>query len=349
MKPRLRLAVALSLALLCAVPVLAHEATDIVITGVWARATAGHMAMADDHSMHHRETTAEADSEMVYGPSAAYMTIENRGNHPIRLSSAATDAARTVEIHETQMDGGVMRMRQMENGLEIAAGETAELAPGGYHVMLIDLPRDLLPGEAFVLALTFDMLDDDGMVMGEPMVIEVGVPVLSEPPAVGDVVAIDVWARATAAKMDMEEDSMEHSHSHGAPDATPEPDVVYGPSAVYMTLENRGANADRLVAARTDAAGTVEIHETQMDGGMMRMRPLENGLEIPASGRVMLEPGGYHVMLLDLPRDLLPGEAIALTLVFESGLELVVGAPVREMSGMQMDHMEHDHSHSSGG
>jgi len=339
---KLRFAVALLLALLCAVPVLAHEASDIVITGVWARATAGQMAMADDHSMHHQETTAEADSEVVYGPSAAYMVIENRGSHPIRLSSAATDAAGTVEIHETQMDGGVMRMRELESGLDIPAGETAELAPGGYHVMLLDLPRDLLPGEAFVLALTFDMLDDDGTVKGEPMVIEVGVPVLSEPPAAGDVVAIDVWARATAAKMD--ENGMEHSP--GAPAATPEPEAVYGPSAVYMILENRGPAADRLVAARTDAAGTVEIHETQMDGSVMRMRPIENGLEIPAGSSVTLEPGGYHIMLLDLPRDLLPGEAVALTLVFESGFELVVGAPVREMSGMQMDH---DYNHGSGG
>ena len=345
---KLRLAVALLLALLCAVPALAHEAVDIVITGVWARATAGHMAMADDHSMHPQEATAEAGGEMVYGPSAAYMTIENRGGHPIRLSSAATDAAGTVEIHETQMDGGVMRMRPLENGLDIPAGETAALAPGGYHVMLIDLPRDLLPGEAFVLALTFEMLEDDGTVFGEPMVIEVGVPVLSEPPAAGDVVAIDVWARATAAEMDKHsEGSM--GHSHDAPAATPEPDMVYGPSAVYMVLENRGAAADRLVAARTDAAGTVEIHETQMDGGVMRMRPLENGLEIPAGGRVTLEPGGYHIMLLDLPRDLLPGEAIALTLVFESGLELVVGAPVRAMVGMGMDH-DHDHdSHDHSG
>lgn len=328
---KLRLAVALLLALLCAVPVLAHEAADIVITGVWARATAGQMAMADDHSMHHRETTAEADSEMVYGPSAAYMTIENRGNHPIRLSSAATDAARTVEIHETRMENDVMRMRPLENGLEIPAGETAVLEPGGYHVMLLDLPRDLLPGEAIALTLMFEMLDDSGAVDGEPMVIEVGAPVLSEPPAAGDVVVVGAWARATAARMDMG-----GMGQMGA--ATAEPDAVFGPSAVYMILENRGSAADRLVAAFTGAANVVEIHETQMENDVMRMRPLADGLEVPAGESVVLEPGGYHIMLLNLPRDLLPGEAIALTLVFESGRELVIGAPVRELTGMGMSH-----------
>jgi copper(I)-binding protein len=123
-------------------------------------------------------------------------------------------------------------------------------------------------------------------------------------------------------------------------EATAEADseVVYGPSAAYMTIENRGSHAIRLSAAATDAAGTVEIHETQMDGGVMRMRPLADGLEVPAGESVVLEPGGYHIMLQNLPRDLLPGEAIALTLVFESGAELVIGAPVRELTGMGMSH-----------
>lgn len=323
----------LLLLVLSVVPALAHETADIAITGVWVRATAGPVAMGGGHGMGamHGAATAEADTGTTFGPSAVYMTIENRGGHPIRLSSVATAAAGLVEIHETQMENDVMRMRPLAAGLDIPAGETVSLAPGGYHIMLLDLPRDLLPGEAIALALTFEMVDDSGAVDGEPMVIEVGAPVLTEPPVVSAVVAVGAWARATAARMDM--GGMGHTDA-----ATPEPDAVYGPSAVYMALENRGAAADRLVAARTDAAGLVEIHETQMENDVMRMRPLADGLELPAGGRVMLEPGGYHIMLLDLPRDLLPGEAIAVTLVFESGAELVIGAPVRELTGMGMSH-----------
>lgn len=315
------------LALLLAVPALAQESADIAITGIWARATAGAAAMGGGHGMGGmQEATAEPDADIVYGPSAVYMTIENRGGPAVRLVAAATAAAAIVEIHETQMEGGVMRMRPLENGLDIPAGAAASLEPGGYHVMLFDLPRDLLPGAAIALTLTFDLLDETGAAVGEPMLVEVGAPVLSEPPAAAAVTALGAWARATAARPD------------GMAEATPEPGVLYGPSAVYLALENRGAAADRLVAAHTDAASVVEIHETQMEAGVMRMRPLENGLEIPAGGGVMLEPGGYHIMLFDLPRDLLPGDAIALTLVFESGAEVVIGAPVRELAAAPMKH-----------
>lgn len=312
--------------LLLAVPALAQEPVDIAVTGAWARAT----AMGGGHSMGGmQEATAEPGAELTYGPSAVYMMIENHGGQGVRLVAAATAAAAAVEIHETQMENDVMRMRMLENGLDIPAGESVSLEPGGYHMMLFDLPHDLLPGQAIALTLTFALLDDAGAVAGEPVLVDIGAPVLSEPPATGDVVALGAWARATAMRMD----------GMGSMDeATPEPGLTYGPSAVYLTLTNRGAAADRLVAVRTDAASIVEIHETQMENDVMRMRPLENGLEIPAGERVMLEPGGYHIMLLDLPRDLLPGEAIALTLVFESGVEMVIAAPVRELAAMPMNH-----------
>ncbi|MBC6934312.1 MAG: copper chaperone PCu(A)C, partial [Chloroflexi bacterium] len=72
---------------------------------------------------------------------------------------------------------------------------------------------------------------------------------------------------------------------------------------------------------------------------VMKMRPVEGGIEIPAGGSVELKPGGYHVMLMQLPRDLLPGQAIMLTLVFESGVELPVAVPVYDkMGSMSMGH-----------
>ncbi|NJN17142.1 MAG: copper chaperone PCu(A)C [Oscillochloris sp.] len=101
-----------------------------------------------------------------------------------------------------------------------------------------------------------------------------------------------------------------------------------GNSAAYMVLVSSG-NADRLLSASTDAATTVEIHETQIDDGVMRMRPLVDGLAIPAGGQVELKPGGYHIMLMGLTGDLDEGEQITLTLNFEQAGAIEVQAPVR--------------------
>jgi copper(I)-binding protein len=103
-----------------------------------------------------------------------------------------------------------------------------------------------------------------------------------------------------------------------------------GVSAAYMTLTNRGGAADRLVSVSTDAAGVAEIHTSEMDNeGVMRMRPLTDGLEIPANGSVMMEPGGYHVMLMNLQHDLNAGDSVTLTLTFASGKTLTVEAEIR--------------------
>jgi len=106
-------------------------------------------------------------------------------------------------------------------------------------------------------------------------------------------------------------------------------------SAAYMTIENSGA-ADTLVSAATDVAEVVEIHETKMEGGMMQMAPLKNGLDIPANGKVELKPGGYHVMMPKLKRELKAGEKIALMLKFKSGKEVKLDLPVRTVSGDSM-------------
>lgn len=101
-------------------------------------------------------------------------------------------------------------------------------------------------------------------------------------------------------------------------------------SAVYLTIANAGTAADRLVSAATDIAGIVEIHTSEMDSqGVMRMRPLTDGLEIPPNGSVNLEPGGYHIMLMELNQPLMPGTTITLTLKFASGTTLEVEAEVR--------------------
>jgi copper(I)-binding protein len=87
----------------------------------------------------------------------------------------------------------------------------------------------------------------------------------------------------------------------------------------YLAIENAGEEADRLVSATAEVAGRVEIHEMNVVDGVMKMRPLPGGVEIPAGGAVELKPGSYHLMLMDLARPLKEGEAFAGTLTFEKG------------------------------
>ena len=103
-----------------------------------------------------------------------------------------------------------------------------------------------------------------------------------------------------------------------------------GVSAVYLTLQNGTSAADTLLAAVTVAAGRVEIHQTQDVGdGLSGMVPVEGGLAVPAGGTVTMEPGGLHVMLLDLQRELAAGDTLDVELQFSSGDRRTVRAPVR--------------------
>lgn len=86
----------------------------------------------------------------------AFLTIENEGNEPDTLTGAASPIADRVELHTMSMDGGVMKMRQIKGGIEIAPGETVALAPGGNHVMMIGLKSQIVMGEKVPLTLTFE-------------------------------------------------------------------------------------------------------------------------------------------------------------------------------------------------
>lgn len=102
-----------------------------------------------------------------------------------------------------------------------------------------------------------------------------------------------------------------------------------GTGGVFMVLRNEGGAADRLIAGQCDLAKAVEVHETTMDGGVMKMRPVEGGLEVPAGGQVELKPGGYHVMLIGLTQDLKVGDRFPLVLQFEESGTISVEAEVR--------------------
>jgi copper(I)-binding protein len=85
-----------------------------------------------------------------------YMKITNTGTTPDRLTGGATAAAKRFEIHEMRMDGGVMKMRELRDGLEIPPGATVELKPGSYHVMMMNLSKPLTKGDRVKASLTFE-------------------------------------------------------------------------------------------------------------------------------------------------------------------------------------------------
>ena len=87
-------------------------------------------------------------------------------------------------------------------------------------------------------------------------------------------------------------------------------------AAVYLTIANQGAGRDRLTAVQS-AHGYASLHATSSAGGVARMRPLEDGLEIAPRSTVALKPGGTHIMLTGLKQRPARGETIDLTLQFE--------------------------------
>jgi copper(I)-binding protein len=103
-----------------------------------------------------------------------------------------------------------------------------------------------------------------------------------------------------------------------------------GPNAaVYLTVSNNGDQADRLIGAATDVASSIQIHETAMaDDGTMSMHEVE-GLDVPAGGTLVLEPGGYHLMLIDAERADV-GETVQVTLDWETAGQMTIDVDVVE-------------------
>jgi len=121
--------------------------------------------------------------------------------------------------------------------------------------------------------------------------------------------------------------------------------------AAYMTLDNRGTEPDRLVAAESPAAERVEIHAHLMEGGIARMREVE-AIEVTPGSATVLQPGGLHVMLMGLRAPLAEGATLPLTLVFERAGRIEVEARVLGLGagGPGAGHGGHGHGgHGHGG
>jgi len=109
------------------------KAGDLVITQAWSRATPGGAKVG-----------------------GGYLTIENKGSVPDRLIGGSADVASRIQVHEMTTNNGVMTMRPLDKGLVIEPGKTVRLAPGGYHLMLLDLKGPLKQGEKLPITLEFE-------------------------------------------------------------------------------------------------------------------------------------------------------------------------------------------------
>ena len=96
----------------------------------------------------------------------------------------------------------------------------------------------------------------------------------------------------------------------------------------YLTIENKGTAADKLIGASSDVAGSIQVHEMSMANGTMKMRPLESGLAIEPGKTVKLAPGGYHLMMMDLKNPLKQGDKLSITLQFEKAGKVPVSFDV---------------------
>jgi len=102
-------------------------------------------------------------------------------------------------------------------------------------------------------------------------------------------------------------------------------------SGAFMTLGNNSGTAYALTSVSFSGASVVEIHETSMDEGMMRMRKV-NQVDIPANGSAELKPGSYHIMLIGLEREMKAGTTETLTLTFSDDSQKTVEALVGTVS-----------------
>lgn len=120
--------------------------------------------------------------------------------------------------------------------------------------------------------------------------------------------------------------------------ATPKGATIAGG---YFKITNKGTQADRLVSGTSEFAGRFEIHQMSMENGVMRMRPLPDGIEIKPGETVEFKPGSYHVMFMDLKQGLEQGKRVKGTLTFEKAGKVDVEYVVDAVAAKAQDHSGH--------
>lgn len=136
----------------------------------------------------------------------------------------------------------------------------------------------------------------------------------------------------------------DHDHDHGHTHDDSEHIEVTAPWAksaevggltgMFAEIKNTGSEELTLVAATSDVAGKVELHEVS-DG---KMRAIDGGIKIPAGETVTLEPGGLHIMLMELTTDLLAGDEVHVTLEFSDGSKETLHVEIRDYAGAQEEY-----------
>ena len=106
----------------------------------------------------------------------------------------------------------------------------------------------------------------------------------------------------------------------------------------YLSISNPSKEDDRLLGGSSPAAARVEVHEMKMDGNVMQMRQLKDGLEIPAGGTAELAPGGAHLMLMDIAKPLKQGDMVPVTLEFAKAGKVDVQFMVGPANATSMEH-----------
>ena len=97
---------------------------------------------------------------------------------------------------------------------------------------------------------------------------------------------------------------------------------------VFLRIENTSDHPDLLIGVESEMADAASLHAMIRDGDVMKMRPVEGGIEVPANGHVVLAPGGRHVMLIGLHNHLSKGATVPLTLIFERAGKVEIEAVI---------------------
>lgn len=262
--------------------------------------------------------------------SAAYGILANLSGKDDTLIAASSEAAEFVELHEMVMGtGDVMQMRPVEGGIAVPAGGFTSLKPGGLHIMLINLAEPLVEGEMLTLTLTFEVAGELEVSLPIKMPMEMG----EQAAETGEMEDTSMDAASPSTVEWAEECAGIHVLSAWARPAGP----AMPASAAYALLLNLTDTADTLVSASTPAAEFVELHEMMMGAGdVMRMRPVEGGIQIPSGGATILEPGGLHIMLISLVDEFAEGGSFELTLTFEEHEDILIIVPIQMPAEMMM-------------
>lgn len=256
--------------------------------------------------------------------SAAYGILVNLSGEDDTLIAASTDAAEFTELHEMVMGAGdVMQMRPVEGGIAVPATGFAQLKPGGLHIMLINLAEPLVAGEMLTLTLTFEVAGELEVSLPIKVPMEMGAQSMSGGGMMQD-------APMEAASLPTVEWTEECAGIHVLGAWARPAGPAMPTSAAYALVVNLTDTADTLVSASAPIAGSTEIHEMVMgDKDVMRMRPVEGGIEIPSGSAAILAPGGLHIMLISLTDEFAEGSSFELTLSFEEHEDILITVPIQ--------------------